>query len=164
MADQTVATSSLRRQGGALPNQAAARTGFTHKFEIDFSDINDPTFTTDGDTVTVTLGNTPERFAVLAAVGQIVTAFATDGTLTVMAGIDGDPDAFITAKDAKTDAVHLQAVGGVIATATGTSGIASDVLVARFTTQGATGAPADITAGRYELYLKLLDLAELNEG
>jgi hypothetical protein len=64
----------------------------------------------------------------------------------------------VDAQDAKTAAVLIGASGAVPVTEAGTVGVASDVLVARFTTQGSTGAPADITAGVAEVLLGVVDV------
>ena len=58
-------------------------------------------------------------------------------------------------------AVLIGASGAVPVTEAGTIGVASDVLVARFTTQSATGAPADITAGVAEIFLSVVDLDDI---
>ena len=87
-----------------------------------------------------------------------VAATATTGTLTIQVGTDGDPDNFVDAQDAKTAAVLIGATGAAPVTEAGTTGVASDVLVARFTTQGSTGAPADITAGVAEVLLGITDV------
>ena len=144
-----------------LPAEVTRQTGFTHRYRIPFDILNDATWTTQGDTVTVTLGSTPTKFLVDKAAVNISTAFATTGTLTIQVGTDGDPDNFVDAQDAKTAAVLAGAAGAIPVTEAGSYGIASDVLVARFTTQGATGAPADITAGVAEVFLSVKDLGDL---
>jgi hypothetical protein len=90
---------------------------------------------------------------------DIKTAFVTDGTLTIQVGTDGDPDNFLDAQSAKTAALLAAGVSGTIVTEAGSFGIASDVLVARFTTQAATGAPSDISAGEAVVWLAVRDLA-----
>lgn len=142
-----------------LPAETVRQTGFTHKFTIPFTAINNSAWTTDGDTVTVTLGATPAKWLVDKVAVDVRTAFVTDGTLTVQIGTDGDPDNFLDAQSAKTKALLLAGVSGTIVTEAGSFGIASDVLVARFTTQGATGAPADISAGELVVLLGMRDLA-----
>lgn len=163
MADQSVAASAVATQGQVLPLETRAATGFTHKWVIEASDINDADWTTDGDTVTVTLGNTPAWFIVDKAAYVVTTAFATDGTLTLQVGTDGDPDNFIDAQDAKTTGIYLADTSGTVKTEAGSSGKTADVLVARFTTQAATGNPADITAGRVEILLGITDVEDLLE-
>jgi hypothetical protein len=163
MADQavTLATASSASNGtrcDILPAETTRQTGFTHRFRIPFDVLNNAAWTTQGDTVTVTLGSTPTKFIVTKAAVNIVTAFATTGTLTIQVGTDGDPDNFVDAQDAKTAAVLIGASGAVPVTEAGTIGIASDVLVARFTTQGATGAPSDITAGVAEILLGIVNV------
>jgi hypothetical protein len=166
MADQavTLSTASSASNGvriDVLPAEVTRQTGFTHRYRIPFDILNDATWTTQGDTVTVTLGSTPTKFLVDKAAVNISTAFATTGTLTIQVGTDGDPDNFVDAQDAKTAAVLAGAAGAIPVTEAGSYGIASDVLVARFTTQGATGAPADITAGVAEVFLSVKDLGDL---
>lgn len=161
MADQSVAASALTTKGQILPLNTTASSGFTHYVKIGAADINNPAWTTDGDTVTVTIGSTPGWFLVDKAAIIVTEAFATDGTLTVQAGTDGDPDNFIDAQDAKTTGVILADTSATVKTEAGSSGKVSDVLVVRFTTQAATGAPADITAGTLYLLLGIVDLAAL---
>jgi hypothetical protein len=166
MADQavTLSTASSASNGvriDVLPAEVTRQTGFTHRYRVPFDILNDATWTTQGDTVTVTLGSTPTKFLVDKAAVNISTAFATTGTLTIQVGTDGDPDNFVDAQDAKTAAVLAGAAGAIPVTEAGSYGIASDVLVARFTTQGATGAPADITAGVAEVFLSVKDLGDL---
>jgi hypothetical protein len=109
----------------------------------------------------VTLGSTPTKFLIDKAAVNISTAFATTGTLTIQVGTDGDPDNFIDAQDAKTAAVLIGSQGAEPVTEAGTVGVASDVLVVRFTSQSATGALSDITAGVAEVFLGIVDIDDL---
>jgi hypothetical protein len=166
MADQAVTLSTATSASNGiridlLPAETTRQTGFTHRFRIPFDILNNAAWTTQGDTVTVTLGSTPTKFLVDKALVNISTAFATTGTLTIQVGTDGDPDNFVDAQDAKTAATLAGASGALPVTEAGSYGIASDVLVARFTTQGSTGAPADITAGVAEVFLSVKDLGDL---
>jgi hypothetical protein len=166
MPDQAVTLSTATSASNGiridvLPAETTRQTGFTHRFRIPFDALNNAAWTTQGDTVTVTLGSTPTKFLVDKAAVNISTAFATTGTLTIQVGTDGDPDNFVDAQDAKTAAVLIGATGAAPVTEAGTVGVASDVLVARFTTQGSTGAPADITAGVAEVFLSVKDLGDL---
>lgn len=157
MADQT--TTIPNGQLYVLSENEAAQSGFSHKFVLNADDVNDSTWTTDGDTVTVTLCDTPDEFVIDKAAAYIGTAFATDGTLTLQVGTDGDPDNFIDAQDAKTAGTIIGAAGAVPVTEAGSVGTASDTLVARFTTQAATGAPSDITAGQVTIMLGIRNMA-----
>lgn len=166
MADQAVTLSTATSASNGiridvLPAEVTRQTGFTHRFRIPFDILNDAAWTGQGDTVTVTLGSTPAKFLVDKALVNISTAFATTGTLTIQVGTDGDPDNFVDAQDAKTAATLAGAAGALPVTEAGSYGVASDVLVARFTTQGSTGAPADITAGVAEVFLSIKDLSDL---
>lgn len=167
MADQpvTLATASSASNGVKIETLSAETkraTGFSHRFRIPFDILNNSSWTTQGDTVTVTLGTTPAKFLIDKAAVEISTAFATTGTLTIQVGTDGDPDNFIDAQDAKTAAILIGSQGAEPLTEAGTIGVASDVLVARFTTQGSTGAPSNITAGVADVYLSIVDMADLN--
>jgi hypothetical protein len=157
MADQTKTLSSEFIE--ILPAETTRQTGFTHRYRIPFTEINNSAWTTDGDTVTVTLGSTPAKFLVDKVMVDIKTAFVTDGTLGIQVGTDGDPDNFLDVQSAKTQALLAAGVSGNIVTEAGSFGIASDVLVARFTTQAANGAPADISAGEAVVWLAVRDLA-----
>lgn len=162
MADQAVTLSAV---SGAiierLSAEQARQTGFTHRFKIPYSGINNSSWTGQGDTVTVTLGTTPTRFLIDKAAMIVTTAFATTGTLTAQVGTDGDPDNFIDAQSVTSAAVLIGSQGAEPVTEAGSFAAASDVLVVRFTTQAATGAPADITAGELEVLLGIIDLDDL---
>lgn len=156
MADIAYSTPRLR----PLSLDERAASGFTHVATIEASDINGTTGA-DGDTVTVTLGVTPAKWLVDKAAALVETAFATDGTLTLQVGTDGDPDNFLDAQDAKTASVIFADTSATVKTKAGSAGVASDTLVARFTTQAATGAPGDITAGKVHIFLSIIDLGGL---
>lgn len=159
MADQTATIDPSLVE--VLPAETVRQTGFTHKFTIPFTQINNSAWTTDGDTVTLTLGSTPAKWLVDKVAVDITTAFVTDGTLTIQVGTDGDQDNFLDAQDAKTQALLLADTSATIKTEAGSFGIVSDVLVARFTTQGSTGAPSDISAGEAVVYLGIRDFGGL---
>lgn len=157
MADQTLTLDSSLVEN--LPAETVRQTGFTHKFTIPFTKINNSAWTTDGDTVTVTLGSTPAKWLVDKVAVDVKTAFVTDGTLTIEVGTDGDQDNFLDAQSAKTKALLLADTSATVKTEAGSFGIASDVLVARFTTQTSTGAPSDISAGELVVLLGIRDMA-----
>lgn len=165
MADQsvTLATATSASHGSRIDVLSAEErraTGFTHRFVIPYDVINTSTWTTQGDTVTVTLGTTPATFLVDKAVVNVTTAFTTAaGTLTMEVGTDGDTDNFMAAQNVKTAGTKVPVASAAIVTVAGSHGTASDVLVARFNTQAATGAPADITAGKVEIWLAVRNLA-----
>jgi len=162
MADQavTLATATSATNGKLLiklSQEESVNTGFTHKWRIPFDVINTSTWTTQGDTVTVTLGTTPTRYIVDRALISVTTAFATTGTLTVSLGTSSNTALCIAATTAKTDSQITGAAGAVVANKT--EGVAAATLQARFTTQAATGAPSDITAGSCDIWLRMIDTA-----
>ena len=135
--------------------------GFTHMIRIPFTEVFDAAQTTQGDTKTVTLFSTPTKWFIRNAAIDIKTAFATTGTLTVAIGTDGDPDNYINEIDAKTAGFRIDALGGNPLTLVGSFGSASDVLVAQFATQAATGALSNITAGDMYVFLDVVDVSEM---
>jgi hypothetical protein len=168
MPDQSVTLATATSASGGikierLSAEQTRQTGFTHRWRIPFDVINNAAWTAQGDTITVTLGSTPTRFLVDKAAYVVTTAFANTptGTLTLQVGTDGDPDNFIDAQDAKTAAVILADTSATVKTEVGSMGIASDVLVARFTTEAATSAPANITAGSVDILLSVRDLNDI---
>ena len=144
-----------------LPAETVRQTGFTHKWTIPHTQINNPTWTADGDTVTVTLGVTPGKHLVSKAAALVTTAFVTDGTLSLQVGTSTDPDNFIDAQSCKTAGPLIGAAGGVPVTEAVSFGNTAQTLVARFTTQASTGAPSDISAGEVVIFLALTDLGSL---
>ena len=167
MADQAVTLATATSATNAkllqpLSAEQTRQTGFTHRWRIPFDVLNTASWTTQGDTITVTLGATPAKFLVTRAMVDIRTAFATTGTLTVQVGTTADKGNFVDAQTAKTAAIIIGAAGALPVTEAGTVGIASVSLCATFTTQAATGAPADITAGSCDVYLAVIDTTSLN--
>ena len=167
MADQavTLATATSASRGSKierLSSEQARQTGFTHRFRIPYDVINTSTWTTQGDTCTVTLGATPTKFIVTHAAVSIPTAFAGPaGAFTIQVGTDGDPNNFVVATTAKTAATLCPAIGAAPVTLAGSFAAASDVLTATFTTTASSGALSDITAGVAEVLLGIVDLDDL---
>ncbi len=148
-----------------LSNEETLKTGFTHMVTIEASDING-TAGAQGDTVTVTIGETGGNFLVDKAAAYVETAFTNDpsGTLTLQVGTDGDPDNFLAATSVKTAGPFATVAGATPETEAGSYAAATDVLVARFSTQAATSAPGDITAGKVHIFLAVHDLHKLANG
>lgn len=164
MADQTttLATASSASNGTkieVLPAEIRAQTGFTHRFRVPFDIVNTSTWTTQGDTVTVTLGSTPARYQVDRVAVSIPTAFATTGTLTLSVGTSSNTALLLAAASCKSDTWLTAAAGGVPANKC--EGTSAATLQCRFTSQAATGAPSDITAGVADIFLRLIDCADL---
>lgn len=152
MADQAV---TLSRPTQSLILNESAHKDFTHEAEIRFSDINDPAFTTQGDTVSVALGTTGENYVVSKAMIDVIEDFVTTGTLTAQFGTVTDPDNFVSDIGILTAGPKISAAGAVPVTFAGSFGVSEEQLQVRFTTQGGTGAPADITAGKLRVFLNL---------
>lgn len=159
MPDQTATLNPALAE--VLPAETVRQSGFTHKWTVPFSQINNSAWTTDGDTVTITLGTTPARHVVTKAAALVTTAFVTDGTLTVQVGTSTDQDNFIDAQSCKTAGPLIGAAGAVPVTEAASFGNTAQTLVARFTTQASTGAPSDISAGEVVIFLGIDDLGAL---
>lgn len=164
MADQsvTLATATSASNGikiAVLSAEVAAQVGFTHIFRVPYDIINTSTWTTQGDTVTVTLGTTPATYVIDRAAIYVPTAFATTGTLTLSLGTSSNTALAIAAASCKTAGMSTAAAGAVPANKM--EGTSAATLQCRFTTQASTGAPSDITAGVAEIYLRMIDIGAL---
>jgi len=137
-----------------LSNQERAQ-GFTHKYTIKYTDIDEGSGSSD--TVTVSLGDTPTDFVISRAAINVTTAFAGTGALVVEVGTDGDPNNFITSITVMTAGPTISAVGGAPVTLAGTFAIASDALEAIFT-NSSSGSPSALTAGEMDIYLAMHSL------
>ena len=137
-----------------LSNQERAQ-GFTHKYTIKYTDIDEGSGSSD--TVTVSLGSTPTDFVISRAAINVTTAFAGTGALAVEVGTDGDPNNFITSITVMTAGPTISAVGGAPVTLAGTFAIASDALEALFT-NSSSGSPSALTAGEMDIYLAMHSL------
>ena len=149
MANTDVTLGSARKS--ILSNQERAQ-GFTHKFKILYTDIDEGSGSSD--TVTVSLGDTPTDFVITKALLNVTTAFAGTGAMTVQIGTDGDPDNFITAITVLTAGPTISALGAAPKTLVGSFAVASDALEALFT-NSSSGAPEDLTAGEMDIYLAM---------
>jgi len=164
MADQavTLATATSASNNiriAPLSAEVAGEYGFTHVFRVPADILNNSSWTTQGDTVTVTLGTTPAAYIVDRVAIYIPTAFATTGTLTLSLGTSSNTALAIAAASCKTAGMLTAAAGCVPANKV--EGTSAATLQCRFTTQSATGAPSDITAGIAEIYLRILDVGAL---
>lgn len=149
MANTDVTLGSARKS--TLSNQARAQ-GFTHKFKILYTDIDEGSGSTD--TVTVSLGDTPTDFIVTKALINVTTAFAGTGAMTVQVGTDGDPNNYITATSILAVGPTIAGAGAAPVTLAGSFAAASDALEALFT-NSSSGSPSALTAGEMDIYLAM---------
>ena len=149
MANTDVTLDNARKS--VLSNQERAQ-GFTHKYTIKFTDIDEGSGSSD--TVTVTLGATPTDFVISKAMVNVTTAMAGTGALTIQVGTDGDPNNFITATSVAAVGPIISAVGAAPVTLAGTFAAASDQLEALFT-NSSSGSPSALTAGQLDIYLAM---------
>ncbi len=149
MANTDVTLGSARKS--TLSNQARAQ-GFTHKFKILYTDIDEGSGSSD--TVTVSLGDTPTDFIVTKALINVTTAFAGTGAMTVQIGTDGDPNNYITATSILAVGPTIAGAGAAPVTLAGSFAAASDALEALFT-NSSSGSPDALTAGEMDIYLAI---------
>lgn len=140
-----------------LLEQETARTGFTHKFVIDYTDTNTGTGSTD--TETVTLGTTPAKFVCTHALVRVATAFAGTTAMTISVGFGSNTSAAVAATSVLTAGIITVAGTGVAtaSTSTGTSAVAIKAVF----TNATGGSPSALTAGQAVVYLRLLDVDKL---
>ncbi len=149
MANTDVTLDNARKN--VLSNQERAQ-GFTHKYTIKYTDIDEGSGSSD--TVTVALGNTPTDFIISKAMVNVRTAMTGTGALTIQVGFDGDPNNFITATSVTAVGPIISAVGAAPVTLAGTYAAASDALEALFT-NSSSGSPSALTAGELDIYLAM---------
>lgn len=132
--------------------------GWNKKFTIPYTFVAQASATTATDVVTVTLGNTPDMWAVNAARAVVTTAFTSTGTqtITMAVGTTSSTAAFITANSVLTVAQIPQASTlPVLTNATATAAVS---LVATFT-NAAAGSLSACTAGSVTILLNVQDTA-----
>ena len=149
MANTDVTLGNARKS--VLSNQERAQ-GYTHKYKILFTDIDEGSGSSD--TVTVTLGATPTDFVISKAMVNVTTAMAGTGALTIQVGTDDDPNNFITATSVAAVGPIISAVGAAPVTLAGTFAAASDQIEALFT-NSSSGSPSALTAGELDIYLAM---------
>ena len=134
-----------------LSNQERAQ-GFTHKYKVLFTDIDEGSGSSD--IVIVALGNTPADFVISKAMVNVTTAYAGTGGLSIKVGTDDDDDNFITATSVLAAGPIISAAGSAPATLTGSFAAASNALQAKFT-NSSSGSPSALTAGELNIYLAM---------
>lgn len=155
MADTAVTLSSTRV--AVLSEQEQANTGFSHKFQIPYTDLTSST-TGATDTVTVTLGALPAKWYIDKALVNITTAFTgiTGATFTV--GTTTSAAALVSSNSALTaGCIPMASTVPILTNATAT---ATKNLTMVFTAAG-TGGPAGLTAGQMDIYLNIKNTAKL---
>ena len=136
-----------------LLEQETSKTGFTHKFVIDYTDANTGTGSTD--TETVTLGTTPAKWLCTNAAVVIKTAFAGTTAFTISVGFGSNTTAELAATTTLTAGV-LSAAGAVVSSAANSTGTSAVAIKAVFT-NATGGSPSALSAGQAVVYLKLID-------
>lgn len=140
-----------------LTNQERTN-GFTHKWKIKYTDIDEGSGATD--TVTASLMASPVDFVVTKAAINVVTAFTGSGGLAVEVGTDGDPNNFITSTSVLTAGPTITGAGATPTTLAGSFAAASDAIEALFT-NSVSGSPSALTAGEIDIYLGVLNLNDV---
>ena len=155
MANTAVTLPDARKS--VLSNQERAQ-GFTHKFKVLYTDVDEGGGSSD--TVTVTLGNTPTDFIITKALVNVSTAYAGTGAMAIEVGTDGDPNNFIDATTVLTAGPIIVGAGAAVKTLAGSFAAASDVLSAVFT-NSSSGSPSALSAGELDIYLAMHDVNDL---
>ena len=135
-------------------NDVERINGWNKKYTIPFSFVAQASATTATDVVTVTLGNTPDIWAVNAARAYVSTAFTSTGTQTTIlqVGTTSSIAAFITAQSVLTVASLNQASTlPILTNATATAAVS---MVATFT-NAAAGSLSAATAGSVTILLNV---------
>lgn len=152
----------MRREALTLEQQA--HSGFTHRFTVDYTDLNDTAATTK---TLQLLNSLPRGTMVAAAAFELETAFdggatsalAMDVGYDLLAGTD-DPDAFLDGYEVHVDATEVLAGdgnGAVFATLrTGYVSQEQMDLEVLFTATGANLTA--LTTGKVHIYLKVVEL------
>lgn len=153
MADTAVTISRNRTSQLSLQEQAR---GFSHKYTVKAADVALGAGATD--TVTLTLGALPAKWAVNNALVNVSTAFAGTTAFTVVVGTTTTTNSFITSQSVMTAGV----LAGVPTTATVRTATAAANMVAVFT-NATGGSPSALTAGELDIYLNIIDLTTIEK-
>lgn len=133
--------------------------GYTHKFNVKYSDI--ACGTGNSDTVTLTLGTTPTRWACTRAIANVVTAFAGTTSFVMIVGTTTGTSAFLASTVVSTAGLIQPTTGanttGTIASSTGSSAVVYKAIF----TNATGGSPSALTAGELNIYLNIIDLDQL---
>jgi len=153
MADTAVTISRARTSQLSLQEQAR---GFSHKYTVKAADVAFGAGSTD--TVTLTLGALPAKWAINNALVNVSTAFAGTTAFTVVVGTTTTTTSFITSQSVLTAGV----LAGVPTTATVRTATATANMVAVFT-NATGGSPSALTAGELDIYLNIIDLTTIEK-
>jgi hypothetical protein len=155
MADTAVTIAKNRVVVLTNPEQYA---GFTHKFNVKYTDIALGSGSTD--TVTQTLFTTPAKWLITQAVVNVTTAFAGTGGLTIKVG-GTTTDAAIAATSVLTAGV-IQPTNGTNSVNTPASATATAAqTIKAIYTNSTSGSPSALSAGECDIYLSVIDTSKL---
>lgn len=134
--------------------------GFNYKATIDYTDVAVASATGSTDTVTITIGTTPARWAIPAAAVVVRTAFA--GTTALTAKVGATDDDFAIAATSVLTAGLIQPSTGMntVAAIAGSTQSSAQTLKVIFT-NATGGSPSALTAGSADVYLRILDLDKI---
>ena len=148
MADTPLTIARNRTSSLSLEEQAR---GYSHKFNVQYSDVAYGSGATD--TVTLTLGALPAKYVVNNALVNIKTAFAGTTAFTVVVGTTTSTNAFVTSQSVLTAGV----LAGGLNSSTISTATATKNMVAVFT-NATGGSPSALTAGDLDIYLNIIDV------
>lgn len=156
MADTALTISSSRVT--RLSNQEAAAVGYNFRAKVKYSDVN--TGTGNADTVTLTLGSTPAKWLVTSAMVNVKTAFAGTTAFTLKVGATDDDFAIASTSVMTAGIIQPSTGANTVAAPSGATGTAAQTIKAIFT-NATGGSPSALSAGELDIYLNIVDTAQL---
>lgn len=130
----------------------------TIRYLVYYTDINVASATGASDTITLTLGTTPQNWAVTGARAYVQTAFAGTTAFTMVVGTTTNTNAFLASTSVLTAGLIQPSTGlnttASIANSTATSSLS---MVAVFT-NATGGSPSALSAGVLQIVLSILNL------
>jgi hypothetical protein len=157
MANQTIVINKARVSALSLPERVS---GFTHRFNVLYTDVN--TGTGSSDTVTLTLGTTPTQWIVAAAMVNVTTAFAGTTAFTLVVGTTTNTGCFTASTSVLTAGAIVGASGQFVVATTTQATLTTAVGLQAIFTNATGGSPSALTAGALDIYLAITNLQALD--
>ena len=142
-------------------NERAMNGGFTHKFSIPYTEVARATTATGStDVVTINLPTSGTNFIVKNVMAYVRQAFAGAGGLALTVGTDDSANNFMTTASVLTTGPIVTGAGCVPTTLSGSFAAAANQLTATLT-GSVSGSPSAVSAGQVDIYMALLNAANL---
>lgn len=156
MADTPI---TIAKSRVSISNNPERTLGYSHKFNVKFSDV--ACGTGNADTVTVTLGNTPTNWAVTRCIANVVTAFAGTTSFNIIVGSTTGTSAFLASASVLSAGLKQPSTGANTTSTIASSTGSSSVVYKAIFTNASGGSPSALTAGELNIYLNMIDLDQL---